>query len=166
MTMMLTMMTSGGTVYAEPEEQCQVSELPPNVDVSTDLARVLKKLYARSETFRGQCERIAGAATTLHVTVRLDNSLPSRCRAYTSLRRLGRTVNADMRLPPGRALIEMIGHEFEHVVEQIEGINLRTLARQRGSGVWEVDAQVFETERAQHAGRLVALESAKSRSAD
>ena len=82
------------------------------------------------------------------------------------MRRQGRTIDADMRVPPGRALIEMIGHEFEHVVEQIEGLDLRALARKRGSGVWELDVQVFETDRAQHAGRVVAAESYKSPVAD
>jgi hypothetical protein len=55
-------------------------------------------------------------------------------------------------------LIELIGHEFEHLLEQIEGLDLKRLARVKGSGVRVLEGRVFETDRAQAAGRLVAAE--------
>ena len=55
----------------------------------------------------------------------------------------------------------MLAHEFEHVLEQIEGLNLRTLSRVKGSGVREVENAVFETERAQAAGEAVAAEAGR-----
>jgi hypothetical protein len=58
---------------------------------------------------------------------------------------------------------ELIGHEFEHLVEQIEGIDLRALASRRGAGVSVNEIGAFETDRAQKAGRLVADEFEESR---
>jgi hypothetical protein len=56
-------------------------------------------------------------------------------------------------------LAELVAHEFEHVIEQIEGVNLRKLARAKGSGVHEIEREVFESDRAQAAGRVVAAEA-------
>lgn len=123
-----------------------------------DLDRLLDELYDRSPTFKAQCERLA-AAGNLHVVVRLDSSLPSRCRAVTNIRRRGREMYADVHLPPGRAVIELVAHEFEHVIEQVEGLNLRVLARTRGSGVREIERELFESDRATKAGHVVADEA-------
>ena len=38
-------------------------------------------------------------------------------------------------------LTELLGHEFEHLIEQIEGLDLKRLARVKGSGVHEVEGQ-------------------------
>jgi hypothetical protein len=144
-----------GAIAAEPQ-QCRRT-LPPNIEVAHDLARVLERIYQRSATFRAQCERIAGA-DNLRVTIRIDTAIPGRCRAYTIVQRRGYDIAADVRLPAGRELIELIGHEFEHLLEQIEGLDLKRLARIKGSGVRELEGRVFETDRAQAAGRLVAAE--------
>ena len=68
---------------------------------------------------------------------------------------------ADVHLPPNGGLIELIGHEFEHLLEQIEGLDLKRLAGVKGSGVRVLEGQVFETDRAQAAGRLVAAEASR-----
>jgi len=85
--------------------------------------------------------------------------MPSRCRAFTSVRRHGRQITADVNVPPSRSLIEFVAHEFEHLLEQVEGLDLRALARVRGSGVREMERELFETDRAIKAGRLVAEEA-------
>ena len=153
---MAVLMMCAGSIAAD-EQQCRQSPLPPNVEMPRDLARVLRRIYERSPTFRAQCERIV-AARNLRVTVRLDTSIPSRCRAFTIVRRRGHAIEAEVHLPPSYALTELVGHEFEHIVEQIEGLDLRQLARTKGSGVHEGEGQVFETDRAQAAGRIVAGE--------
>ena len=66
-------------------------------------------------------------------------------------------------MPPGSHLAEMIGHEFEHVLEQVEGINLQRLSTVRGSGVWAVEKHLFESIRAQDAGKIVGLEAYRNR---
>jgi hypothetical protein len=141
----------------ERNPQCQRGALPSNLAFNGDLKRVLQRLYDASPTFRLQCQRIAGA-TNLSVHVQVYATFLRRCRAFTIFRRDHHRLRADVHLPPGSALIEMVAHEFEHIVEQIEGLDLRRLARVRGSGVREVDRDVFETDRAQAAGRSVMLE--------
>lgn len=78
------------------------------------------------------------------------------------MRRQGYAIHAEVHLPPSNALIELVGHEFEHVIEQIEGLDLKRLARVKGSGVREAEPRVFETDRAQSAGRVVAAEVDRS----
>ena len=102
-------------------------------------------------------------ADNLRVTVRIDTSIPSRCRAFTIVRRRGYDIRVDVHLPPSSSLTELVAHEFEHVLEQIEGLDLRRLARVKGSGVHEVEGLAFETDRAQAAGRVVAAEEASRR---
>lgn len=144
-----------GAIAAEPQ-QCRRT-VPANIDVAHDLARVLERIYHRSATFRAQCERIAGA-DNLRVIIRIDTAIPSHCRAYTIVQRRGYNIVADVHLPPTNGLIELIGHEFEHLLEQIEGLDLKRLAGVKGSGVRVLEGRFFETDRAQTAGRLVAAE--------
>lgn len=164
---MALLMLYAGAMTAH-EQQCRSLILPANVDMPRDLARVLRRIYERSPTFRAQCERVA-RAENLRVTVRIDTRIPSRCRAFTIVRRQGYDIHAEVHLPVSNALIELVGHEFEHVIEQIEGLDLKRLARVKGSGVREAEPRVFETDRAQSAGRVVAAEvdrSAKLPAAD
>ena len=113
----------GGAIAAEPQ-QCLRSPMPSNVDIPRDLERMLERIYDRSPAFRAQCERIASAGN-LRVKIRIDTSIPSRCRAFTIVQRRGRSIFADVHLPPTSSLIELVAHEFEHLLEQIEGLDLR-----------------------------------------
>ena len=89
--------------------------------------------------------------------------MPSRCRAFTIVQRQGHDIRADVHLPPTNGLTELVGHEFEHLIEQIEGLDLKRLARVKGSGVHEAEGRMFETDRAQAAGRVVAAEASYHR---
>jgi len=53
---------------------------------------------------------------------------------------------------------EIISHEFEHLIERIEGTNLRLLSLVAGSGVTQTVDGSYETRRAVIAGRRVAQE--------
>jgi len=127
---------------------------------------MLARVYRSSATFRAQCDRI-GAAGTLSVNVLLDSSIPSSYQAFTMIGRRGHALQADVHVPPAAAGIgELVGHEFEHILEQLEGLNLRMLARVRGSGVRESSLDVYETTRAQRVGRLIAVELSAPQAAD
>jgi hypothetical protein len=154
--MAILLLILGGAIGAEPQ-QCLLSSLPANVELPRDLARVLERIYQRSPAFRAQCERIADASH-LRVTVRVNTAIPSRCRAFTIMTRRGDRIMADVHLPLTNGLVELVAHEFEHVIEQIEGLDLKRLARIKGSGVHELEGRVFETDRAQRAGRAVLAE--------
>ena len=110
--------------------------------------------------FRRQCARLAGSRSTV-ITVD-DAVIPDRApfRAATdfTVDRQGRTL-ARVRLGSRVDLEERIAHEFEHIIEQLDGVDLRSLARRETAGVHAVhDDGHFETERAIAVGRQVVQE--------
>ena len=152
---------SGGVIAGEEQQELQF-ELPANIELLHDIQQPIQSIYDRSPSFRAQLERIAGAEN-LRVTVRIDPAIPGRCRAFTIVQHHGRKIRADVHLPPSSDHSELLAHEFEHILEQIDGLDLRSLARLRDSGVYELQYAVFETDRAQAAGRLVLSESRRNR---
>jgi hypothetical protein len=62
--------------------------------------------------------------------------------------------------------VELIGHEFEHVLEQIEEVNLAALAAEKSGQAQRHDDGAFETARALDAGRRVKAEYRRAKSAD
>ena len=138
--------------------------LPQNIDLPHELVAAVSRMYDASPSFRAQCGRIAGASNA-HVRVRFDIGVRPSCRAITEITRRRGSVCADIRIPPGSAsYAEILSHEFEHIIEQLEGLDLRTLSKVRNSGVHEVQRELYETDRAQRAGRLVAEELRLTRS--
>jgi hypothetical protein len=147
----------------EDPKPCGRHVLPANIELLPYLAATLEEMYDRSATFRAQCQRIADVPH-LRVSIQPDGWMRSSCRAFTTIRRRQRFVDAQVHLPPlGTMFAELIGHEFEHIIEQVEGLNLRELASVKGSGVHEVERDLFETDRAQRIGKIVADEVRTSR---
>jgi hypothetical protein len=130
-----------------------------NFELPRDLAATVTELYGQSAIFRAQCDRL-GQTPNLRVSMRFDSNMRSSCRAFSIIRRRGSSLCVEIHVPFASAMLtELIGHEFEHVLEQVENLNLRALSHVRGSGVYEVERDLFETERAQRAGRAVAEEA-------
>jgi hypothetical protein len=141
----------------EPAGAC--TTMPANVQMPRALHAAVDHLLAQSSTLRRQCAVIAAAAARaklMIVIVRPD--LPG-CRARASFARTSSGhLDAHIDVPFTRDFPELIAHELEHVVEQIEGLNLRRLSEQPATGVDEVATGTFETARAREAGRAAALE--------
>jgi hypothetical protein len=155
---LLALTMFGAAIAAEPQP-CLLSPLPPNVEFHPrDLEAHIARIYERSPTFRSQCARIREAGS-LRIIVVIDAAMPSHCRAFSVIQRQGGWIRAEVHLPPSTDHSELLAHEFEHILEQIEGLDLRRLARIRGSGVREVQDDMFESDRAQSAGRIVMAES-------
>jgi hypothetical protein len=133
--------------------------LPPNLEIPAIYHADVVRLVERSPTLRRQCAAIAAAAVTVHVVVHDVAPLLDECRASGTFRRLqsGR-LDARIDLPFNRDFPELLAHELEHVLEQIEGLRLPDLADRRVSGVKRTRAGAFETQRARDAGRAAALE--------
>jgi len=120
------------------------------------LTREVLTLLRRSDSFRAQCTRIAAAH---HVRVRLAvvNTLDSG-RAHTTIHRYqAGALRADVELLFGENYHELLAHEFEHVLEQIDGVDLRDEAA-RGRA-WLLPGGAFETQRAFAMGVQVLRES-------
>ena len=121
------------------------------------LRDTLSQMYETSPTFRRQCLRLA-AAGPVPIRLHLDPRLPSasaRARAAFE-HRGGRIVAADVLLPPSRDVAELIAHEIEHVLEQLDGIDLGRHAD--SAAAWRDPDGAFETARALTIGRRVAQE--------
>jgi len=111
-----------------------------------------------SPTFRRQCQRLA-AATNVIVVVRLEElqRRPS-FNARTAFARHGHDerIAVEVFLQLSANAAELIAHEIEHILEQLDGVDLEA---QLGSGnVWRREDGAFETRRATEVGRRVARE--------
>lgn len=133
--------------------------LPANIVVPAVSHQWIEDLIARSPTLQRQC-RIIAAADDVIVSLSSVRRAAAWCRARTSFTRdRAGLIRAAIDIPVSADFAELLAHELEHVIEQLEGINLRRLARARDSGVWEVAPNVFETARAIDAGTLAAGEA-------
>lgn len=135
-------------------------ELPGNLQPSSELLPALEKMWLRSPTFRQQCQRIAA---TPKLTVKLGIAVkPAWFHDTHAVTELDRTADgammATVRIFDLSHLVEFIAHEFEHLLEQIEGIHLHSLALQHGSGVYRTHNGYYETARAIKAGHKVYAE--------
>jgi hypothetical protein len=129
--------------------------LPASIQVVDDLRPRMRVMLERSATFRSQCRRIA-QAPQLYVRVRVDMAIAGQpYRAITKIcRQPSGAIVAAIGITPFGDPAEWLAHEFEHLIEQFDGVNLRELERRR-QGAWQSGHQMFETDRAIRVGRLV-----------
>jgi hypothetical protein len=102
-------------------------------------------------------------APNLSVTIKRAIPAGEGTRASTQITTLqqGR-IFATVHLGPAADETELLAHELEHIIEQLDGVDLAAMAKRRGTGVWTIsDAGYFETERARAVGRQVADELRK-----
>jgi hypothetical protein len=129
---------------------------PPNITLTPAVTEIVADMLKRSPRFRAQWKTLV-AARHVRIAVRLDlKSRPYRARSIVTHHRYGMIV-ALVELPPFGDHVELIAHEFEHIVEQLEGVKLQGLANNRPAGV-HVAGHGFETERAHQVGLQVARE--------
>ena len=136
-------------------------EMPPNVVVSAMYRPLVESMLRQSRTFRRQCMRIAAEPL---LTVHLSITGPSPgydVRAKTRMTRdEGGRLSAAIQITPLRDVQELIAHEFEHIIEQLDGVDLPARAAQRHTGVTSIGHRnaIFETMRAKRAGLKVVSE--------
>ena len=134
------------------------------IRVEGHLARVVDDAWHRSPTFRRQWARIAAEAPLVVTLGYCFDGCPSSTRARTVLTSAGGLLRrAEIRVNSfdPRELVEVIAHEFEHILEQLDGADLPTLAAQagrHGHGVQDVGNGHYETQRAHRTGLMVAVE--------
>ena len=137
--------------------------LPATVYMPAELLRYVDAMLSSSHTFRTQCRRIADARR-LRVLIRVDPALGEwRHRARTTIDRVATgEMLARVSISPRHNPIEWIAHEFEHIVEQLDGVSLRSL-QAANKGVWFSMEEMYETARAVGAGRTVVAETRRAR---
>jgi len=131
----------------------------PNLTVTSMYQPLIAQMLERSPSFRRQCARLA-RATNLEITLRSEPRSDHHANAWTTIaRRADGTRQVTISIVTGPRTIELIAHEFEHVIEQIDGIDLRHKATLRASGVRTCECghvAMYETDRAIAAGLQVA----------
>lgn len=131
-----------------------------NVTIEPVLREVVHGARWQSPTIDSQWRTIE-STPRVHVAIVLARDpLEPRTRARTAIRRYSSgLLHAVVELPAGDDYVELIAHELEHVIEQIEGVDLKALA---AAGVEAVQrpSGSFETKRAQRAGVAAAAEAA------
>ena len=119
-----------------------------------------------SPTFQRQYRRLARAADVrieiapAVLTGAVDGALTRIVRGPSGL-------EAGVRLGPAGDPVLLIAHEFEHILEQLDDVDLRAMATRVSTGVRLVSgSDHFETDRAIAAGRQVADEVRRGRARD
>jgi hypothetical protein len=147
--------------YVAAEATPRQLAIPPNLIVLGEYRPLVESMLRYSPTFRRQCLRISGASS---VTVYLRIGSPSwvsgvRAKTDITRDRLG-TLSAFIEISPLHDNVELIAHEMEHVIEQLDGIDLASRAALRNTGVWATSStpNVFETTRAKRVGIVVTNE--------
>jgi hypothetical protein len=136
-------------------------ETPENLSVPAMYQPLVDSMLRGSPTFRRQCMRIAGEPL---LTVRLAITqwfARSGLRATTVVRRdASGHLTATIEISAHHDLEELIAHELEHVIEQLDGVDLHARASRPRSGVSILSSRsaIFETVRAQRAGLQVISE--------
>jgi hypothetical protein len=135
--------------------------------IDVPLRPTVRDMLARSATFRRQWNVVTGRRG-VHLTVFLtDGVLVPACRARTTIKKYSSgLLLAVVVIPPKGDYPELLAHELEHVIEQIEGVDLAALARSGSTGVRERPDGAFETARAQNVGLVVAMELKMATRAD
>ena len=140
---------------------------PTNIVVQAELRAAVARLWEGSATFRAQCLKIGEhkryrVAVVVEPSLSFNRNYRAQCvlRAYTS-----GFVSARVMVLPGRTVEELIPHELEHVVEHIEGINVKQAAGKHGTGVYDAGQGQIETIRAMEAGRRARREVEADRGA-
>jgi hypothetical protein len=133
---------------------------PANLSFTSRYRAAIEKMLQRSQMFRRQCVRIANAP---HATVVIRNlQVPAfdGPRARTSMTWLedGRLI-ATVEIRPLDNVVELLAHELEHVIEQLDGVDLPVRAALSSTGVHACDDGSFETIRAVRVGQIVARET-------
>ena len=133
---------------------CQTS-LPVNIAAGM-LEQHTIQLLEHSETFRAQCRRIA-AAPSVRVRFELGKTSESGSRAQAVINRYeAGAVVAFVTVRFAEDYFELIPHELEHVIEQMDGVRLtEELVARRA---WLAPSGNYETRRASTIGIKVRRE--------
>ena len=159
----LALWSNGVDVYTEPHHASDAVEAPPNLRVPAGHQTAIVQMLERSPMFRRQCLRLAGAPR-LAVVVRMLHPVTGGPRARTQITQVeGNRLLATVEINPLGDFMELLAHELEHIIEQLDGVDLAARSTVARSGVWSCMDGTFETSRAVRVGTLVANEVRRGR---
>lgn len=136
------------------------ARMPSNFVLTPILAPVVETMWHQSPTFNAQCARLRQAPSLL-VELRFGNASQvgagrGRANFVRSSRDSTRAeIYIDPKLRSVAELVELIAYELEHVIEQLDDVELTADTRH---GVHLTAGGSFETVRAGHIGQKVSRE--------
>ena len=135
----------------------QPCHIPVTIATSDQIRQQVVMMIERSETFRQQCQRLD--IPHLSVQIRTDPQISERpYRARTIITRSTTGTIAWVSLAAFGDPTEWLAHEFEHIIEQLDGVDVPQLAGLSRRDAWCTGENMFETARAIQAGRRVLRE--------
>lgn len=153
---LLTILALPGLAQAQ---DAAAPTLPRHVYVAPPLRDTVEAMLARSPTFREQVAAL-DRAPALGLSITLAVSSTPRPADATIRRYESGVLLAFITIHTVTDKAELIAHEVEHVLEQVDGVSLAKLAAS-SHDAWST-GQAFETKRALTAGRRVASEMLQS----
>lgn len=142
----------------------QDGRLPDSVRVDEPLQPRIQLMLARSSTFREQCRRLA-SAPWMHIAVRQGPYFMDRhgFRAYSIIQRpQPRLFIVVVTLQASADPALWVGHEFEHLLEQLDEVDVRKQADTLRDA-WHTRQGMVETGRAVRAGYRILSEVRQER---
>jgi Tol biopolymer transport system component len=145
-----------GMIAVGPTAAIDSVELPLNVALGS-FQPVVETMWRRSPTFRRQCARLSAAGQLSVVLLPEDAARhPSFFARTVMTNDNGALRSAHVYITRFHNPVELIAHEFEHVLEQLDGIDLS--AHLSTGNVSRREDGALETLRATEVGRRVARE--------
>jgi hypothetical protein len=155
--------------YVPADLSSEHVSIPNNLQTDADYRVLLASMLEHSPTFRRQCLRLA-SEPGLIVRIHPSGSFWTRgARALTHLvRDAGGGLTAEIYLTRFDDEVELIAHEIEHVIEQLDRVDLSAMAERPDTGVHRTltAESTFETSRASQTGLRVAREMREIRKGD
>ena len=134
----------------------EAPSLPAWISLQDGLAPLVRATLENSPTFRQQC-RILAASPDVSASVRVSRPAPGELsRARATMRDTGGRTVVEIEILRPSDFAELLGHELEHLIEHIDGVDLQAAAT-RGEAQRREDG-AYETRRAIAVGRKVSGE--------
>jgi hypothetical protein len=152
-------MTFGFARQADTSAEIDVASiLPRGSELPAAARKLVEKVWRASPTFRRQCARLVEASVEIVVSLDFPRNDATANAETVVTRKPG--LRAHIHLRGGDANgAEYLAHEIEHVLEQLDEVDLSLAVAERVHGAHQVDRRAaFETSRAIAVGRAVARE--------
>jgi hypothetical protein len=155
----LLLLVASGAIGVAAEREAAPPVVPSVIQVDARLEPLVARMLARSPTFRRQCRAIADIPGVVVVVRLVPPAKRTDVHATTELHRYGSgLVVARVAVPAAVPQAELIAHEFEHVLEFAEGVDLAALVTASPGEASRASDGSFETRRAVAVGRAANAE--------
>jgi len=135
--------------------------VPPNLHLPAATRALVERMWATSPTFRRQCARLGESSVVITLEFGLPGHLVGAAHAWTRMKFRDGIVTEALVLLAFEGP-DPLAHELEHVLEHVDGVDVRRAVERGVRGAHWADHGNLETARAVAIGRAVAQEMRES----